>query len=84
MEVRRALRRGRNNRPSFLNRSRFTGDGLYNWNTVSDMLPECLRLGGGGFVFFGGGFAKRGVRPNPPNPLVTGLVVLWIRPSSIR
>ena len=28
---------------------------------------------GGGFVMFGGGFAKRGVRTNPPNPLVTGL-----------
>ena len=26
----------------------------------------------GGFVFFGGGFVKRGVRPNPPNPL-------WLR-----
>ena len=27
---------------------------------------------GGGFVIFGGGFVKRGVRPNPPNPL-------WLR-----
>ena len=24
--------------------------------------------GGGGFVFLEGGFAKRGVRTNPPNP----------------
>ena len=24
--------------------------------------------GGGGFVIFGGGFAKRGVRTNPSNP----------------
>ena len=27
-----------------------------------------FEIGGGGVVFFGGGFAKRGVRPNPPNP----------------
>ena len=45
MEVRKALRRGRKNRPRLLNtsRSRFTGDGLYNWNTMSEMLPERLR-----------------------------------------
>ena len=43
MDVRRALRIGRKNRPRLLNRSRFTGDGLYNWNTMSEMLPERLR-----------------------------------------
>ena len=42
------------------------------WNTMIDILLERLRLGGGGFVIFGGGFVKRGVRPNPPNPL-------WLR-----
>ena len=38
---------------------------------MSEMLSKRLRWGGGSY-FFGGGFAKRGVRPNPPNPL-------WLR-----
>ena len=48
----------------------------HDWNPMPDMELESLR-GGGGFVFLEGGFAKRGVRTNPPNPppppLVTGL-----------
>ena len=35
-----------------------------NWNTMSEILLEILRSGGG-VVIFGGGFAKRGVRTNP-------------------
>ena len=27
-----------------------------------------IEVGGGGFVIVGGGFTKRGVRTNPPNP----------------
>ena len=44
---------------------------------MSEILLEILRSGGGGgFVIFGGGFVKRGVRPNPPNPL-------WLRAWSV-
>ena len=52
-----------------LSRSSYTGDGP-TWNRMSDILLKSLRWeeGGGGFVYFGGGFAKRGVRTNPPNP----------------
>ena len=68
--VRRALRRGLKSWSCKLNRSRFTGVG-HTWNTTSEMLSNVWG-GGGGFAFFGGGFAKRGVRPNPLNPL-------WLR-----
>ena len=40
---------------------------------MSDMQLGSLLEGGGGFVLLEGGFAKRGVRTNPPNPLVTVL-----------
>ena len=46
------------------------------WNTMSEILLEILRSGGG-FVIFGGGFAKRGVRTNPPNPPGYGPVVSY-------
>ena len=68
MEFRRALRRGRKNRPRLLNRSRFTGDELYNCNTVSEMLPERLRWEGGGFVFLEGGSRKGGFVRTPRTP----------------
>ena len=48
-----------------LNRRNYTRNG-HDWNPMSDMEFESLR--GGGFVFLEGGFAKRGVRTNPPNP----------------
>ena len=37
-------------------------------NSVSDILLEILRSEGGGVRNFWRGFAKRGVRTNPPNP----------------
>ena len=46
------------------------------WNTMIDILLERLRSGGGGFVIFGRAFVKRGVRPNPLNPL---WLRAWIR-----
>ena len=68
MEFRRALRRGRKNRPRLLNRSRFTGDGLYNCNTVSEILPERLRWEGGGSYFLEGGSRKGGFVRTPRTP----------------
>ena len=59
--------RGSKSRSSILNRSRCTGDG-HTWNTLSEIMLEKAKVGGGGFAFFGGGFAKRGVRTNSPNP----------------
>ena len=73
MEFRRALRRGRKNRPRLLNRSRFTGDELYNCNTVSEMLPERLRWEEGGSYFLEGGSRKGGFGGFGHSPLVTGL-----------
>ena len=52
-----------------LNRRNYTRNG-HDWNPKPDMELESLR--GGEFVFLEGGFAKRGVRTNPPNPL-------WLR-----
>ena len=49
-----------------LSRSRYSGGG-HAWNSMSDMQLGSL-LGGGGVVFWEGGFAKREVRTNPPNP----------------
>ena len=51
-----------------LNRSKHTGDG-HAWNTMLDM-EVCRQFeeAGGGVRNLGGGFAKRGVRTNPPNP----------------
>ena len=45
-------------------------------NDIRDTVGKIEVGVGGGFVIFRGGFAKRGVRPNPrtPPPLVTGLV----------
>ena len=53
-----------------LNRRKYTGDG-HAWNAMLEMELESLRRG---FVFWEGGFAKRVVRTNPPNPLVTVLL----------
>ena len=47
-----------------LNRRNYTRNG-HDWNLMPDMELESLR---GGFVFLEGGFAKRGVRRNPPPP----------------
>ncbi len=55
-----------------LNRRNYTRNG-HDWNPMPDMELESLR---GGFVFFGRGFAKRGVRTIPRTPLVTGLVII--------
>ena len=46
-----------------LNRRNYTRNG-HDWNPMPDMELGSLR--GGGFVFLEGGFAKRGVRTNPP------------------
>ena len=51
-------------RSSMLSRSRYSGDGHAS-NSMSDM--QLGSLWGGGRIF-GRGFAKRGVRTNPPNP----------------
>ena len=48
-----------------LNRRNYTRN-EHDSNPMPDMELESLR--GGGFVFLEGGFAKRGVRTNPPNP----------------
>ena len=47
-----------------LNRRNYTRNG-HDWNPMPDIELDNLR---GGFVFLEGGFAKRGVRTNPPNP----------------
>ena len=50
------------------------GDG-HAWNTMLDYGGRKFEEaggGGGGFVFSEGGFAKRGVRTNPPGYGVTG------------
>ena len=61
-----------------LNRGNYTRNG-HDWNPMPDMELGSLR--GGGFVFLEGGFAKRGVRTNPPPPseppLVTDLSVMF-------
>ena len=49
------------------------------WNTISEIPLEILRSEGG-FVICGGGFAKRGVRTNPPNPGPD--LSWWFRASS--
>ena len=51
-----------------LNRRNYTRNG-HGWNPMPDTGVGKFE---GGFVFLEGGFAKRGVRTNPP--LVTGLV----------
>ena len=48
---------------SMLKRRNYTRNG-HDWNPMSDMELESLR----GVRIFGRGFAKRGVRTNPPNP----------------
>ena len=54
-----------------LNRSRYTGDG-HNYYDIGPTRIRChrycLMCMCVGVVFFGGGFAKRGVRPNPRTP----------------
>ena len=47
-----------------LNRRNYTRNG-HDWNPMPDMELESLR---GGSYFLEGGFAKRGVRTNPPTP----------------
>ena len=49
-----------------LNRSKYTGDG-HAWNTMPDMEVESVRRRRGVRILEGG-FAKRGVRANPPHP----------------
>ena len=49
-----------------LNRRNYTRN-WHDWNPMPDMELGSLR-GGGGFVCFGRGFAKRGVRTIPLNP----------------
>ena len=58
------VRRGPGGRFCVLNRRNYTRNG-HVWNPMPDMELESLS---GGFVFLEGGFAKRGVRTNPPNP----------------
>ena len=58
----RGWKRAPRGRSCMLSRSRYSGDG-HAWNLMSDALGQFV---GGGFVFLEGGFAKRGVRTNPP------------------
>ena len=58
------LEEDRGGRFCMLNRRNYTRNG-HDWRPMSDTELESLR--GGGFVFLEGGFAKRGVRTNPPN-----------------
>ena len=58
--------RGSKSRSSMLNRSRCTGDGQ-TWNTLSEIMLEKAEVGRGVRIFWRG-FAKRGVRANPPDP----------------
>ena len=62
-----------------LSRSRYSGDG-HAWNSMSDM--QVGSLCGGGFVFLEGGFAKRGVRTNPPPWLRACAILLHYESST--
>ena len=66
-----------------LNRRNYTRNG-HVWNPMPDMELESLSGGGGGFVFLEGGFAKRGVRTNPPNPpgYGPGVSCIWTQTNT--
>ena len=55
---------------------------------IRDTVGKSITVGG--VVIFGGGFAKRGVRPNPPNPpgygpvSVSYLTVSWVNCCKIK
>ena len=69
-------------RLGMLSRSRYIGYG-HAWNSMSDMQlgSLCVCVGGGGFVFLEGGFAKLGGSDEPPETplLVAGLTLVHWR-----